>query len=244
MKYMKLIIDIGNSLQKAAIFNGESLTEAFFYNTITVKELQNIFLKYNIKSTILSSVVNFSEEIKLFIKNNSAFLELNHKTPLPIVNKYFTPQKLGKDRLAAAVASQIFYKGKNSLVIDVGTAIKYDFVNYKGEYLGGAISPGVDIRFKALHNYTAKLPLVSYQNFGLITGKNTKDCLLSGVINGITFEIDGFIDSYIEKYKELNIILSGGDYNYFEKRLKNAIFAVPNIVLLGLNKILDYNAIT
>lgn len=241
---MKLVIDIGNTLQKAAIFDGDKPSEIYSFNEITIPDLHNFFLKNKIDSCILSSVVPYDEKIKDLLKNNSPFIELDHKTPLPISINYNSPETLGKDRLSAAVGSQIFFLGKNVLIIDIGTAIKYDFVNTKGEYNGGAISPGLNLRFKSLHNYTAKLPLVSYQNIEFIIGENTTQSLLSGVINGVAFEIDGFIDDYKEKYKGLNIILSGGDHKYFEKRLKNAIFAVPNIVLLGLNKILDYNAIT
>jgi type III pantothenate kinase len=241
---MKLIIDIGNTLQKAAIFDRESLIAVSSFNIITISDLEKIFSDNQIEATILSSVANYDEDIKTFLKCNSKFLELDHNTPVPIINKYGTPQKLGKDRLASATASQIFFKGKNVLVIDIGTAIKYDFVNKIGEYLGGSISPGINLRFRALHNYTAKLPLVTYQKSVVLTGQNTKDSLLSGVINGAAFEIDGFIDNYRSKYEGLEIILSGGDHNYFEKRLKNTIFVVPNIVLLGLNKILDYNATT
>jgi type III pantothenate kinase len=240
---MKLIIDIGNTLQKAAIFDENTLIKLCIYKKISVAKLKEIFLSFKIDRCILSSVINYNVEISEFLISQCTFLELNHKTSLPITNKYNSPETLGKDRLSAAVASQIFFTGENIVIIDIGTAIKYDFINSNAEYLGGAISPGINLRFKSLHNYTGKLPLVSYQDINFITGQNTNQSLLSGVINGITYEIDGFIDYYKNRIPNLKIILSGGDYKYFEKRLKNAIFAVPNIVLLGLNKILDHNAI-
>jgi type III pantothenate kinase len=157
------------------------------------------------------------------------------------VNKYDSPETLGKDRLAAAVAGNHLFPNQNVLVIDAGTCIKYDFINAQAEYLGGAISPGLQMRFNALHIFTEKLPLIELTVFKTLIGKNTTDSLLSGVINGTLSEIDGIIDQYREIYPEIQIVLSGGDAEYLVGKLKKGIFAVSNIVLQGLKIILDYN---
>ena len=133
------------------------------------------------------------------------------------------------------------YPGKNVLIISAGTALTFDFVNDRGEYLGGSISPGMEMRFNALHTFTDKLPLLSYQEPAELIGSTTRQSILSGVINGIICEIEGISRCYLEKYPGLKIILSGGDLNYFVKPLKISIFAVSNIVTLGLNIVLEFN---
>ena len=149
---------------------------------------------------------------------------------------------MGKDRLAAAVTGNHFFPNQNVLIIIAGTCITYEFVNTKAEYLGGAISPGISIRFKALHTFTGKLPLVEKKIKASIIGNTTENSILSGVINGCFYEVKGITYEYTDKYKDLKIILSGGDMKYFDKILKNSIFAISNIVLIGLNIILDFNA--
>jgi type III pantothenate kinase len=162
-------------------------------------------------------------------------------TPLPIKNNYATPKSLGKDRLAAAVGAWSLFPNQNSLSIDVGTAIKFDLINQASEYIGGSISPGISLRFQSLHNFTAKLPLVQYKNSHPLIGFDTETSILSGVLNGINSEIDGLIELYKVQYPDLKIILSGGDSIYFENNLKSNIFAVSNLVQIGLNEILIFN---
>jgi len=166
---------------------------------------------------------------------------LDNQTPLPIKNNYQTPETLGKDRLAAVTGAYQLYPGQNVLVIDAGTAVTYDFINHKGEYAGGSISPGLTMRFRALHTFTTRLPLLQAEEISYLTGCNTRESILSGVMNGLRIEIDGIIDQYSILWPSFQVILTGGDAKYFEKILKNSIFASPNLVITGLKLILDYN---
>jgi type III pantothenate kinase len=168
-------------------------------------------------------------------------MELSALTNIPVTNFYKTPDTLGKDRLAGIVAAHSLYVKENVLVIDAGTCITYDLITTKGEYYGGSISPGLNMRFKALHTFTEKLPLVSLLNFEELIGTDTNTSILSGVINGLIAETDAIIERYKELYSALKIIICGGDAQFLVDRLKNSIFAVPELVLIGLNEILDYN---
>lgn len=239
---MKLIIDFGNTLKKIAIFNKDEIVELQVYEQFSTKQLSEIINSYkNIESAIISSVINYPLSLKKFLNNNFNFIELTENTPVPVINKYKTPETLGKDRLAAVVAANHMYPDENLLVIDAGTCITYDFINSKKEYFGGGISPGISMRFQSLHNFTDKLPLLKMKYYDTLIGCTTEDSIYSGVIIGVIAEIEGIIEKYKKKYSSLKIIFSGGDIKYFDKRLKNNIFALPNIVLLGLNVILDFN---
>ncbi|MFZ4399501.1 MAG: type III pantothenate kinase [Bacteroidales bacterium] len=239
---MKLVLDFGNTLQKIAIFEGSKILEMHAIKNITLKKIQQIIVKYPVKSAILSSVIDYPLVINTFLKNNFNFIEFTDKTPIPIINRYESPESLGKDRLAAAVAGSHLFPHQNVLVVIAGTCITYEFINEKNEYLGGAISPGISIRFKALHTFTEKLPLIEKKSQKAIIGNTTENSILSGVMNGIFYEVKGVTRKYSDDYKNLKIIISGGDMKYFDKILKNSIFAVSNIVLIGLNIILDFNA--
>jgi len=170
-------------------------------------------------------------------------IELDHHTPIPLINRYRTPDTLGYDRIAAAVGAYTIYPEKNVLVIDAGTAITYDLVTGGGEYMGGNISPGMAIRFKSLNKYTNRLPLLepSIEEPPLL-GSSTKEAIQSGVINGILFELDGFIGDVSRLHPELKVVLTGGDAKYFEGKLKSSIFVDLNLNLIGLNRILEHNA--
>ncbi len=239
---MNLIIDCGNTLTKLAVFEQSELISMKSCPKSDTDQLK-AFIKKNkgISSVIISSVIKYPYAIKKYLDDNFYFLELNENVPLPIKNKYKTPQTLGKDRLAAVTGANYLYPGENLLVISAGTCITYDFITSKKEYLGGSISPGLSIRYKSLHNFTEKLPLVKNRNFNKLTGQTTEESVLSGVINGTASEIDGMISKYKDLYKNLKVILGGGDSYFFDKRLKNPIFAVPNVVLIGLNVILNHN---
>ncbi|MCX6232228.1 MAG: type III pantothenate kinase [Bacteroidetes bacterium] len=239
---MKLVLDFGNTLQKMAIFEGDKMIEMYAFKKITLRKLHEIIANFPIKSAILSSVINYPEEIKIFLQHNFNFIEFNSTTNIPLINKYASPETLGNDRLAAAVAANHLFPDQNVLVIIAGTCITYEFVNNKNEYLGGAISPGIGIRFKSLHNFTDKLPLIEKKIKTAVIGNTTEKSILSGVMNGVYCEVDGVTSKYTADYKNLQIILSGGDMKYFANSLKNSIFAVSNIVLIGLNIILDFNA--
>lgn len=176
---------------------------------------------------------------------NYKFIELSGKTSLPVKNLYKTPETLGKDRIANAAGANYYFPGRNVLSIDAGTCIKYDFVNSENEYSGGAISPGLDMRFKALHHFTAQLPLIKKMKSGgeNLIGQTTKDSILSGVQNGVMAEISGIINQYRDKFKKVSVIITGGDSIFINTLVskKNRIFAVPDLTLLGLNIILDFN---
>lgn len=239
---MKLVIDIGNTFTKLALFEQDEIIKIYRFKQFGIEELYEIESDYsNIKSVIVSQVNKFPKALKNYLYKNYHFTALSAETPIPIINKYKTPETLGNDRIAAVVAGAKLYPNQNVLIIDAGSCITFDFINYKNEYLGGSISPGIEIRFKAMNSFTQNLPLIENKKIDYLIGSTTEESILSGVLNGILNEIDGIISLYKGNYENLTIILSGGDYIYFDKRLKNNIFALPNIVLLGLNVILDFN---
>lgn len=239
---MNLIIDIGNCLTKVAIFEKKEVCDIFTTEALHINLLHKIHGQYpNINHSIISSVKNINSEIVQFVRDKFLLMTFNFSTPIPISIKYKTPDTLGLDRLASAVGAYCLYPQNNILVIDAGTCIKYDFITAHKEYLGGAISPGIVMRLKALNSYTDKLPLIDLEFPENIIGNSTKQSILSGVMNGAIKEVDGFINDYKSQYPNLRVILSGGDINCFEDKLKNSIFAVPYIVLKGLNEILLYN---
>jgi len=192
---------------------------------------------------ILSSVKPVDDEILQFLSGNfDLFIELDHQTELPIENLYETPETLGKDRLAAAVGANELFPDQNLLIIDAGTAITYDLVSEKNEFIGGNISPGLQMRFKALNHFTGKLPLVSYSDEFQDIGRNTTDAIRAGVQNGILYEIAQTIELFNKNYQNLQIVMTGGDSIFFDKKLNYTIFVHFNITLIGLNRILEYNA--
>ena len=195
---------------------------------------------YKITSSILSSVKEINAEISAIVDVYSAEV-LSEKTPLPIINNYKTPFTLGKDRLAAVVGASVLYPGKDVLVFDAGTCLTIDFINSDKEYVGGRISPGIEMRYNALHTFTDKLPLIKSEKNALVIGNDTKTSIISGVQQGILAEVKTIISEYKSKNTDTVFVFTGGDSFYFEKELKNSIFANPNLVLIGLNEILDYN---
>jgi len=196
-----------------------------------------------LKKVILSSVKPADDELKYFLAENfDQFLELDHQTKLPIENLYETPETLGKDRIAAAVGANELFPDQNLLIIDAGTAITFDLVSEKNQFVGGNISPGLEMRFKALNQFTGKLPLVGYQDDFEPIGRNTTEAIRAGVQNGIIFEIAQTIDLFNRNYQNLQIIMTGGDSNFFERKLNYSIFVHFNLTLIGLNRILEHNA--
>ena len=239
---MNLAIDIGNTLQKIALFKNKKLIEFYPLEKISIEDLEQLYLLHpDIRASIISSVTNYDTHIRTFLEKKGSFIEFSETTSIPINNNYSTPETLGEDRLAAVVAANNLFPNNNCLVIQAGTCITFEFIDQHKTYLGGAISPGIDMRLKALDTFTGKLPLIERkENIDLI-GTTTDSSILSGVMNGILEEVEGIITRYQNLYPGLMVVLSGGDMNYFDKRLKNNIFALPNIVLTGLNIILDYN---
>jgi type III pantothenate kinase len=196
-----------------------------------------------LNKVILSTVKPYSEDLKRVLSEEfEQFIELDHLTKLPIENLYETPETLGKDRLAAAIGANELFPDQNLLVIDAGTAITYDLVSEKNQFIGGNISPGLEMRFKALNHFTGKLPLVSYSDVFQPIGKNTIDAIRAGVQNGILYEVDQNIDAFNRNYQNLRIIMTGGDSNFFDKKLNYSIFVNFNLTLIGLNRILEHNA--
>jgi type III pantothenate kinase len=239
---MKLVLDIGNSFIKAGVFEKKQLLQLFSAIELNTAFIEDIVSKYSeVNSAIFSSVKEISSEINNYLKSKFRLLEFTSTLSLPIKNYYKTPETLGKDRLAGVVAAHYLYPNRNVLVIDAGTCITYDLVNNNGEYFGGSISPGLTIRFNALHTFTGKLPLVSFKNYKELAGTDTETSILAGVINGFLFEADTVITKYKEQYEDLIVLICGGDYQFLVDRLKNSIFAVPELILTGLNEILDYN---
>lgn len=235
---MNLILDIGNTRVKAALFEQYSLVQLNIYPNLKSFMLdEDFFLKA--KKGILASVVeNIDEEID-FLQNKIPLIVFSPDVSLPLKNKYLTPQSLGADRVLASVGAQQLYSNKNVLVIDAGTCVKYNFTNQNNEFLGGAISPGIEMRFKALNQFTSKLPYVPQKDWDYpLVGQNTVQSISSGVINGVISEINGIIEEYKQLYPDLICILTGGDSDFLAMQLKNTIFVRPNLVLEGLNHIL------
>lgn len=240
---MNLIIDVGNTNVKMAIYEKSSLLRLLRCN---VDEVNVAFLELrkrykNINKAIISSVGKLNETHFSFLNDIDVCVYLNHKTKLPFKNCYKTPKTLGVDRIALVCASVEQFSKSNVLIVDAGTCITYDFINTNNEYLGGAISPGINTRYKSLNNLTANLPLLKPKSPENIIGNSTNNAIHSGVIFGVLNEIDGTIQAYKKKYEDLTVILTGGDSKFLSKQLKNSIFANSNFLLEGLNYILEFN---
>ena len=231
----KITIDEGNTITKLALFEGDDLV--LKENNVSVERV--LELASNCDRLIVSSVKKDSEYGALAEKKD--VLVLNSTTPIPVSNCYKTPNTLGNDRIALVVGATVHYSGHNVLVIDAGTCITYDFINAEQEYLGGSISPGIRMRYSALHQYTSQLPMLKTEEKAALIGGDTEESIHSGVINGVLAEIDGVIQRYIEQYPDVKVVVTGGNVKLFDKGLKNSIFASPNLLMEGLNKILDYN---
>ncbi len=236
---MQLIIDVGNTRVKVAIFDDDTMV-AKIVITLTqfVEDLGVFVADYPIKKAIISSVGRLSREQSRSVQLRFPTILLSHKTPLPFVNDYGTPETLGVDRMALVAAFAKAYPGKNGLIIDAGTCITYDFINAEGHYKGGAISPGIRLRYKALHDLTANLPLLDTFMPESMIGDSTETAIHSGVMVGVVKEIDGIIDQYRSDFNVDIVILTGGDTEVLSKRLKNSIFAHSNFLMEGLNYIL------
>ncbi len=241
---MNLIVDVGNTLVKFAVFKENHL---LFKDSVELSEFENAYKhikkKFTALSTsIVSSVGKLDNTSVQLLKKRLDVVELDYSTKLPFENAYKTPKTLGVDRIALVSASVLKFPNVNALVIDAGTCITYDFITHDNIYLGGAISPGIRLRYKSLNNLTANLPLLDTKAPKNITGNSTSSSIHSGVVNGVVKEIDGIIDEYRQKYSDLTVILTGGDANFLSNQLKNSIFANSNFLLEGLNFILEFNS--
>lgn len=239
---MQLAIDIGNTRIKAGIFEQNVLKKTLVFDDTALFFQSQLVSKLGIKRAIVGSVVDGIDAFVSDLSQQANVMLFKADTPLPLVNKYQSAATLGSDRLAAAVGGNELAPNENILVIDAGTCVKYNFVNGKNEYIGGAISPGLKMRFTALNTFTARLPLLKAdEKLNSYIGKTTEESIRSGVENGIVKELDGCIDEYRRDFNNLKVFLTGGDTDFFAKRLKNCIFADQNLILKGLNRILSHN---
>ena len=242
---MNLIIDIGNTATKIAIFEQGKIKETTRCSNQSLDDLASLCKRYPIRKGILSSVISINEEMRHQLeKLPFPLLEFTYQTPIPIRNLYQTPQTLGMDRLAAVVAAYTRQPHCPVLVIDAGTCITYDFIDEQGQYQGGNISPGMEMRFQALHTFTDKLPHVKASGETPIYGNTTETAIRAGVIRGIEHEIRGYIQQQKKNYPSLLVFLTGGNEFSFDTNLKSTIFADGFLVLKGLNRILEYNDVT
>ena len=239
---MNLIIEQGNSATKIAVYNNGKNMFSSVYEDVSLSDLIQLFDQYPLTKGILSTVVKTKKEIITCLEDRlEHFLFFDEHIRLPIEVRYQTPETLGRDRIAVVVGANVLQPDKPILVIDAGTAVTYEIVEASGIYLGGNISPGMTTRFRALNKYTELLPLVSSKDDVPLLGTSTETAILAGVVNGIVYEMDGYINEFRNKYPGLLVFLTGGHSSYFENRLKNSIFVAINLVFIGLNRILEYN---
>jgi len=242
-KKLNLIVDSGNTLTKISLFDGYTLVNSWVTDSPASFPMEKIISENKIGYSIISDVTGRIDGLVENIKATLPVLLMTSKIPVPIKITYNTPETLGTDRIAGAVYANHFFPGVDTLVIQAGTCITYDVVLRNGEFTGGLITPGVEMRFKSMNTFTAKLPLVKKQEIEYITGTDTQQAILSGVNNGCLAETDGIIDRYRALFPGLVVIFGGGDTFFFDKRLKNRIFATANLVTCGLNIILEHNKI-
>jgi len=236
---MNLVVDYGNSLAKVGIFDGHQLVKQYAFND--VEDLKTFVQNFSAENFILSSVANHEVPVMDWIDHIQRKYVLTASLPIPINNLYATPHTLGVDRIAGICGAWQKFPDSNSLVIDAGTCVTYDFIDKDGNYHGGGIAPGLKMRLQAMHSFTARLPLAPVTDNPPLIGDSTEACLQSGAINGMIEEIDGIIRRYRHEFEGLQVILCGGDGRFFENKLKESIFALPELVLSGLNSILIYN---
>jgi len=234
-------LDFGNTRLKAAIFDGDRLQSVSILNGNGLEDLRSLIAKYQPARSILSSVIVHEPEVDRLLAGKTSFHRLGSGSKLPFTIPVGKPETVGADRLAIAAASVQLFPGANNLAIGLGSCVTYNFINRAHELLGGAISPGMEMRFRAMHEFTAKLPLAGGDWNVPLIGYDTKTNLQSGVVLGMSKEIDGFIDAYRERYGNFNALLTGGDIRIFEPHLKNKIFADPDLIFKGLYAISQIN---
>jgi type III pantothenate kinase len=239
---MILTIDVGNTRIKSAVFENNTLVEVFvFSNENCEKSIKNIFVKFDkIRNLVVASVGKLQKETFEAFSDQVKIHFITRENNFPFQNNYSTPQTLGIDRMVLAAGAVLQFPKQNRLVIDAGTCVTYDFIDENNNYLGGAISPGIRLRYESMHNYTAKLPLLTIEEPENIIGNSTQQAIHSGVINGLTYEINGYINSLKDKNENFIIILTGGDAIFLAKRLKNTIFANSNFLLESLSNLYQY----
>ncbi|MAT54868.1 MAG: pantothenate kinase [Saprospirales bacterium] len=240
---MNLAIDIGNTRAKAGLFDGRELKEVYTWNEDYSGNIQAVLYNQNVRNLILSSVSEEEESLVGPSAQLENLLILSSSTPLPFKLEYKTPQTLGKDRIAAAAGAQELFPETNLLVVDAGTCITTDVVMESGVYLGGSIAPGLRMRLKAMNQFTARLPdlMPALELVPGLPGDSTANAMQQGALWGALLELEGMIAHFSGLYQNLKVVITGGDASFFVKNTKTKIFAHPNLVLFGLNKILNYN---
>jgi type III pantothenate kinase len=237
---MNLAIDLGNTFAKTGLFDKGKLIEINW--KFTYPDLQKYVKSINPECIIISSVSYSEEQLKEdFSAFSASLLLLKNTTQVPLIKLYDTPETLGADRIAACIGAKVVFPEQNAMVIDMGTCITYDLVDNKDQFHGGIISPGARMRFQAMNTFTQRLPLLEPEDLPSIIGKSTKHAMESGVMNGICAEINGFIEEYTKVLTKINVIFCGGDATFFANRIKYPNFVIPELVLIGLNRILEYN---
>ncbi len=236
-----LCFDFGNTRKKVAVFTDAVITKILVLPNDDLATIQQLTDDFKPQKTILSSVINHNPEIETWLRGCSKFHRLGHTTRVSFTTPVGKPETIGADRLAIAAAAVHFYPGKHNLVIALGTCVTYNFINKYNEFVGGAISPGLEMRLKSLQHYTAFLPVVKPTANVPLIGYDTDTNILSGVVLGICYEIDGFIDEYAAKFDNFNVVLTGGDMVHLGTHLKNKIFADPDLIFKGLYAISEVN---
>jgi type III pantothenate kinase len=236
-----ICFDFGNTRKKVAIFNGKKNSEDIVLTDDSIETISSLIDRFHPDKSILSSVINHNTAIEELLSSKTKFHKLDHLSKLPFTTPVGKPETIGADRLALAAAAVKFYPKKNNLVIGLGTCVTYNFINKYYEFLGGAISPGMEMRLRSLNQFTAKLPLINAESNLPLIGYDTKTNILIGVVMGMAKEIDGFIEAYKEKYRNFNVVLTGGDLVYLESHLKSKIFADPELIFKGLYAISEVN---
>lgn len=236
-----LCFDFGNTRLKCAVFNDAHLKEVVVLENDAISTIQQLIQEHGATKSILSSVVNHNAAIETVLATETKFHKLNHASKLPITTPVGKPETIGADRLAICSAAIHLHPNQHNLAIGLGTCITYNFINKFGEFLGGSISPGMQMRFKAMHEQTALLPLIEATHDFPLIGYDTKTNLLSGVLFGMAKEIDGIIEAYANKYSNFNVLITGGDMAFFVAHLKNKIFADPYLLFKGLYAISELN---
>lgn len=238
---MNLVVDIGNTLLKVAVFNNASLILSCDFKKNYIENIESILEKYPITHSIISNVSDLNKELDSLLLKKTILISFNESTIIPFKNSYSTKDTLGKDRIALVSAAAKKFPFENILIIDLGSCITYDFKNLDNDYLGGSISPGIAMRYKALNDQTANLPKLKLKNIDYYIGKSTEESIHSGVIGGVVMELNGVIQQYRDEFKEIKIILTGGDSKFLLKKIKNTIFADSNFLLVGLNFLVESN---
>lgn len=229
-----LCFDFGNTRKKVAVFQDTEMKEAVVLPDDSAETIQSLIRQYLPQKSILSSVIDHNPQVEEILASATKFHKLSHLTKVAFTTPVGKPETIGADRLALCAAAVRFYPTFNNLIVGMGSCVTYNFINKYHEFIGGAISPGLEMRLKALNYYTAKLPLIKADSNVPLMGYDTNTNILSGVVLGLAKEIDGFIEAYREKYRNFNVVLTGGDTVYLASHLKNKIFADPDLIFKGL----------